>query len=639
MLRRLLVASALVGGTLVLTSPPTSAGQVPAPAEWEPSAPAAKNGVPSTPNPYLANLPDDGGDYASWNAYAATASSARIDAQGPRRGPRSSAVDERPGRNERAQQAQRVFLDTRRATSAAIDVTGRGSGDAVEGITTDLGELVEPDDSFGDATVVPALPVGDSATASGEITATPDNPFDFDVLELTDLVAGTQLTIDVDTPVPFESLDSFVTLWDGVSNGPVAEDDDGDGLSQDSRLVYTVPADGTYYAIVAGFGAFGPADPTDPDSPSVSGDVGSQGAYAVTVEVASLDVDWYKVNLRQGDIFGAALFGDAGRVELFGPDGDLLIGSSQDITFIHPASSPLPGGGNAAASFVIAEPGVHRIQIQTSGDYLAQLRAFRPLGDAEDRPTQILYLDFDGSSLDPGIFFGGPFGFEVGLSPLSAFLAGWGLGPADEDAVIDAVLESVEENIDQDIEALGSNGAFDIEIRNSRDHADPWGQPNVSRVVVGGTIPELGIETIGIAQSIDVGNFDAEETAVVLLDLLSANPGDPIYFPAPSLNTYPLAPGSTITDFIGRAVGTITAHEAGHFFANWHTDQFNPSANVMDQGGNFPGTVGLGPDGIFGSADDVDVDFGPDVFVPGEGFSGTEDTLESLSFGLWSVTG
>lgn len=638
MLRRLLVASALVCGTSVLISPLTSASPMSAPAEWEPSAPAAKDGVPSTPNPYLAHLPDGGGDYAGWNTYAATASAARIESQGPRRGPRSGAVDERPGRNDRSQQAQRVFLDTRRATSASIDVNGRGSGVADEGITTDLGELVEPDDSFGDATVVAAPLVGDSATASGEITATPDNPFDFDVLELTGLVAGTQLTIDIDTPVPFESLDSFVTLWDGVSPGPVAQDDDGDGSSQDSLLVFTVPADGTYYAIVGGFGAFGPADPTDPDSPSVTGDVGSQGAYTVTLEVASLDVDWYEVNLRQGDVFGAALFGDAGRIELFGPDGNLLIGSSQDVTFAHPASSPLPGGGNAAASFVIAEPGVHRIQIQTSGDYVAQLRAFRPLGEAEDRATQVLYLDFDGGSVDPGIYFGGPFGFEVDLSPLSAFLAGWGLGPADEDAVIDAILESVDENIDQDIEALGSNGAFDIEVRNSRDHADPWGQPNVSRIIVGGTIPELGIETVGIAQSIDVGNFDTEETAVMLLDLLSANPGDPIYAPQVSLNTYPLAPGSTITDFIGRAVGTITAHEAGHFFANWHTDQFNPSANVMDQGGNFPGTVGLGPDGIFGSDDDVDVDFGPDVFVPTEGFSGTEDTLESVSFGLWSST-
>ena len=39
------------------------------------------------------------------------------------------------------------------------------------------------------------------------------------------------------------------------------------------------------------------------------------------------------------------------------------------------------------------------------------------------------------------------------------------------------------------------------------------------------------------------------------------------------------------------------------------------------------------PDGIFGSADNVDVDFGEDVYVGNEGFTGLEDTLQSISFG------
>ena len=46
--------------------------------------------------------------------------------------------------------------------------------------------------------------------------------------------------------------------------------------------------------------------------------------------------------------------------------------------------------------------------------------------------------------------------------------------------------------------------------------------------------------------------------------------------------------------------------------------------------------LGTGDDFVFGTADDVDVDFGPDVFVPGEGFTGVEDTLNSVAFGLWS---
>ncbi len=269
---------------------------------------------------------------------------------------------------------------------------------------------------------------------------------------------------------------------------------------------------------------------------------------------------------------------------------------------------------------------------------------FECSGPAKERTgnaTQTIFVDFDGASIDPGIFGGGPFGFEIPLSPLSSFLPGWGLSAADEDAVIDAILASVEESLAADVRATGENGdrtagggpgSFDIEILNSRDHADPWGDPYVSRLIVGGTIPELQIPTVGIAQSIDVGDFESEETAVILLDLL--NGSGP--FPAPDvdLNNYPLAPGTSIIDLIGVAVGNITAHEAGHFFSNWHTDQFNPDANIQDQGGNLPGTIGVGPDGIFGSADDVDVDFGKDVYVPNEGFAGVQDTLQSISFGL-----
>ena len=79
----------------------------------------------------------------------------------------------------------------------------------------------------------------------------------------------------------------------------------------------------------------------------------------------------------------------------------------------------------------------------------------------------------------------------------------------------------MEENIEADMIASGLNPDFRVRIRNSRDHRDPLGQPNVSRIIVGGTIAESGIPTIGIAQSIDPGNFATEESALVLLDILS----------------------------------------------------------------------------------------------------------------------
>ena len=139
------------------------------------------------------------------------------------------------------------------------------------------------------------------------------------------------------------------------------------------------------------------------------------------------------------------------------------------------------------------------------------------------------------------------------------------------------------ENVEQDMLDSGLNANFRVRILNSRDHADPFGKPNVSRVIVGGTIAESGIPTIGIAQTIDPGNFGTEETALVLLDILSNPPTEP---DGPELSNY-ITPASDRLGFIGRAVGNVVAHEAGHFFGDWHVDQFNDVANLMDQGGNF----------------------------------------------------
>jgi hypothetical protein len=179
--------------------------------------------------------------------------------------------------------------------------------------------------------------------------------------------------------------------------------------------------------------------------------------------------------------------------------------------------------------------------------------------------------------------------------------------------------------------ASGLNKRFKLKILNSKDDPDPWGQANVSRIVVGGTIAESGVSTIGISQSIDPGNFETEETALVLLDEVSQAAG-----PEDSFNTY-IGPASDKIAFIGHALGNVVAHEGGHFFGNWHTDNGDATLNVMDSGGtNFDGLFGVGPDGIGGTADDVDVDFGDDAFSPSEGFVGTEDTLGRVAFGVTS---
>ena len=199
-----------------------------------------------------------------------------------------------------------------------------------------------------------------------------------------------------------------------------------------------------------------------------------------------------------------------------------------------------------------------------------QIRAVlrRPEREQEPLQAQTLFVDFDGAEIDTSIF-GGP--GVVELSPLSRFLRRWGLTRADEGALIDATMAVVEENVRADLVASGGNARFAVTILNSADHPDPFGADNVSRLIVGGTIAESGIPTIGIAQSIDPGNFGHEESALILLDILSSPAGE---FGDPSVNTY-ITGQSDVIAFVAQVLGNIVAHEAGHYLGSWHVDQFN----------------------------------------------------------------
>ncbi|TWP50640.1 hypothetical protein FKR81_18665 [Lentzea tibetensis] len=332
-------------------------------------------------------------------------------------------------------------------------------------------------------------------------------------------------------------------------------------------------------------------------------------------------------------MLGGSLSGSGSRLAVYDPAGREVMGSSQDITAIYAIDSPLPGGGNAVVDFVAPKAGRYVVGVEAGeGAYEARIEAFRPGTETTPRGTvQTIFLDFDGARVNTRIY--DPSGGLRDLSPLSRFLANWGLTARDENAVIDAVVATVRENIEKDMAAKGTNPRFAVRVLNSRDHSDPWGQPNVSRVVVGGTTLESGIQTIGIAESIDAGNFGKEETALVLLDEISSPAGVPW-----SLNTY-LKPQSDRIGFIGRAVGNIVSHEAGHMAGNWHQDPRSDVHGIMDPGGNPDRMFGVGPDGVGGTADDPDVDFTEDAFSPGEGFSGVEDTVNRTAWAYVRGTG
>jgi hypothetical protein len=477
------------------------------------------------------------------------------------------------------------------------------------------------------------LTTGEAVRVSGLVG---DGPFgssgagtgDVDFYAIYNVQEGQVINVNIDTPLPFDDLDPFVALW--TADGDLVAFNDDDGSTFDSLLRVAAPIDGTYYVAITGFGTFITDNPFD----SSSGlGLGSEGTYDAVIGLDYFSRVDLSFQINKGEIFGASLntSSGGGTMSLADKQGLERIGSSQNATSIHPAASPLPGNGPVALSHTVDTTGNFSLSVFVpDGDFEIALRTFiNPLKQGGSNDVQKVFIDFDGQTIDTGeIFFGIPTGIVVStLSPLVDFLPGWGLDASDEDAVIDAIMSEIEETLVDDVRR-GREPTQEIVLLNSRDHADPGNDPNVSRIVVGGTIPELQIETLGIAQSIDVGNFETSETAVVLLDLLSAPATNPN-----SLNQFTIAAGSSIIDLIGVGVGNITSHEAGHFLGNWHTDQFNDLPSIQDQGGNLPNFIGLGPDGIFGTQDDIDVDFGRDEFVPSEGFTGIEDTLNSIAIG------
>ncbi len=93
-----------------------------------------------------------------------------------------------------------------------------------------------------------------------------------------------------------------------------------------------------------------------------------------------------------------------------------------------------------------------------------------------------------------------------------------------------------------------------------------------------------------------------------------------------SLNSYHTGASNRI-GFVGQAVGNVVSDEAGHLLGNWHVDQFNDHANVMDQGATSR-SLRRRPGRRRRHADDPDVDFGEDEFNPNEGFTGMEGIPE-----------
>jgi len=365
-----------------------------------------------------------------------------------------------------------------------------------------------------------------------------------------------------------------------------------------------------------------PTEATSPGRPRPIPDLGTGPGKNPKAQIngeltGSESTESFQIPMRAGEVVGVTVSGGAHQLAIRDPRGLLVEGSTGDRASSYPQSSPLPGGGNASVDHVASVTGTHVLTVSRgTGAYQASVVILAPTGG-----PQRIYLDFTGSSVDTRIF-----GQDSGtqqprpLSPLKSFLAAWGLRPSDEPALIQKITDQVTANL------RGAGGA-QIQVTNSARSPDIWGQPDVSRVVIGGTAAEAGIDTVGISQSVDPGNFDRAETALVLLDSLSRPSTEAI-----SLNHYLTNGGDRLT-FVARAVGNIASHEAGHFLGSWHTDPNSGRHDLMAPG-DLVGAFGYGPDGVGGTTDDTRPRFGQDTFAPAEGFTGTEDTRNRTEVGL-----
>lgn len=607
----------------------------------------------SEPNPYLAFLPAEAKPHWQyWRRQMAKQARVRGTRLAAKAGPRILQSEaEAPG-TRGANDLPGLAEPVLGFGSAPSQVSAATLSGALLPLPTAMPPFAEPDGAIPIAPTL-SLAQGERVTFSGRIGdgaygSAGTGSGDFDVVALTGR-ALQRVDVGVRATGPDPSLDPAVLVFDATGSGIAFGDDTIRGgfyVSADVAMTFVLPRDGTYYLFIGGQHedfVLGLRDPFDAGSGT---GVSSEGDYQVLVglDLSLLpDADYFAVPLRAGDVVGAVAVDGNARLSLARTSGELQVSSRHDLTALYPEASHLPGGGEAALAYVADADGLYAVGVSSpdplsEGDYRIELEVFRPpLEELGDGARQILFLDFDGAVVDRRDFVGGE-SDPVHLSGLSTFLPRWGLGPADENALIDDILLTVAENLFDDVRLLGANGdhrstgvagEFELELRNSRDDLDPGTASNVARIVVGGTIEELGLQTIGLATEIDPGNLSTAGLAVVLLDLLSGPADDPN-----SLNGVAHAPSITLAAIVGRALGNITAHEAGHLFGNFHTERDSGPVTLMDRGGRLLAVLGAGDDQTIGTTDDQDVDLEIDSFEPTEGFLGLENTRDVVAFGL-----
>ncbi|MEO1618717.1 MAG: GEVED domain-containing protein, partial [Planctomycetota bacterium] len=392
-------------------------------------------------------------------------------------------------------------------------------------------------------------------------------------------------------------------------------------------------------------------------------DVNGQMTFSPGPSQVSTDIDYYAVDLRAGDILDISVSGSGASFAVRYESGGLWFGTRTNTALLYPTGSPLQDAGVAVAAQVVPEDGRYFIltaPTTTSVTYTMGLRVYRPI--IEQAPLgsqQKVFLDFDGHLYATNDFASGGIPGFVEIFGLEESLGVLGFTNPNVPQVVNEIIDfTVEETVEQlrtlaqdgsigsgtngDFLNTGIGGDYGIVVLNSRDHADPGDtDPLLTRVIIGSEtttgFPPGAL--FGIAQSIDIGNFRPNEEVLVGLE--------PHFTAADGYIANGQVQNRNRSQTAAQQMAGTISHELGHSFGMWHTDGDNATPSLGDEGSISLNdhSQALGPDGIFGTADDIVPYFDNDRFSssliggPGEDLlTGTQRLPAGLSHALSTGT-